>query len=160
MAANGIRIGELARQLGTTTKTLRFYEQIGLLPAPARTGAAYRVYDEQAVRTARLVVDLRRLNLSLDELRAVLDGSEPATRRQRLLALMDEQLRAIYLQLGVLQGHCDDLSARHQALLATPRDRPPDCVCDALLRPCDCAPPAPGVRSPCAALTLSQRQGQ
>jgi DNA-binding transcriptional MerR regulator len=149
LAANGIRIGELARQLGTTTKTLRFYEQTGLLPPPARTGSAYRVYDAQAVRTARLVLELRRLGLALDELRALLDRSGPASRRQRLLALMDEQLRAIYLQLGVLQGRCDDLAARHQALLATPRDRPPDCVCEALLRPCDCA-----------ALTLPQGQGQ
>lgn len=138
MAETGMRIGELARLLGTSTKTLRFYEQIGLLQAPARSRSSYRLYDEEAVRAARLVVELRRLDLSLPELQLVLQGEPPAGRRRRLLALMDDKLRSIYLQLGVLQGRCEDLSARHQALLATPRDRPSDCVCDALLRPCDC----------------------
>ena len=135
-----MRIGELARLLGTSTKTLRFYEQIGLLQAPRRSHSAYRLYDDEAVRTARLVVELRRLDLSLPELQQVLRDEPQTGRRRRLMALMDEKLRSIYLQLGVLQGRCDDLSARHQALLATPRERPADCVCEALLRPCDCQP--------------------
>ena len=139
-AADGMRIGQLARLLGTTTKTLRFYEQIGLLGAARRSEAAYRLYDDDAVETARLVIGLRHLDLTLDEIKAVLRSDGETTRRQRLLALMDEKLRQMYLELGVLQGHCDDLAARHAALLATPRSRPPGCVCDALLRPCTCRP--------------------
>jgi DNA-binding transcriptional MerR regulator len=138
LAATGMRIGELARSLGTSTKTLRFYEQIGLLQAPQRSRSAYRLYDPEAIRIARLVVELRRLDLSLSELQEVVRDQPAMGRRRRLLALMDEKLRSVYLQLSVLQGRCDDLAARHQALLATPRDRPPDCVCEALLRPCDC----------------------
>ncbi len=137
-APEGIRIGELARRLGTTTKTLRFYEQIGLLGAAKRSEAAYRLYDNAAVATAHLVIGLRRLGLTPNEIQAVLGTDLQSTRRQRLLALMDERLRQIYLELGILQGRCDDLAARHAALLATPRGRPEDCVCDALLRPCTC----------------------
>ncbi len=133
-----LRIGELAKHLGTTTKTLRFYEQIGLLGAPRRSDSAYRLYDAEAVETARLVIGLRHLDLSIPELQDLLRAGAGATRRQRLLALMDERLRAMELQLSVLQGRCDDLSARHSALLATPRNRPPNCVCEALLRPCTC----------------------
>ena len=138
MAHQGIRIGQLARLLGTTTKTLRFYEQIGLLEPVQRSDSAYRLYDERAVDTARLVIGLRHLELTIPELHQLLKDDGVTTRRQRLMALMDERLRKIYLELGILQGRCDDLAARHAALLATPRERPPHCVCDALLRPCSC----------------------
>jgi DNA-binding transcriptional MerR regulator len=134
----GLRIGELARQLGTTTKTLRYYEQIGLLEPVQRSGSAYRLYDEPAAETARLVIGLRHLELTIQELQALLSDEPGTTRRQRLLALMDERLRRMELELSVLQGRTDDLSARHAALLATPRSRPPDCICDALLKPCTC----------------------
>ena len=138
MAQHRIRIGALARMLGTTSKTLRFYEQIGLLGPPHRSESAYRLYDDDAVEAARLVIGLRHLELTIPELQDLMRSDGKATRRQRLLALMDERLRHIYLELGILQGRCDDLAARHVALLATPRERPPDCVCDALLQPCNC----------------------
>ncbi len=48
-------IGELAGSLGVTPKTLRLYEQRGLLAAPARAQNGYRVYGEDAVRRARMV---------------------------------------------------------------------------------------------------------
>lgn len=140
----GLHIGELAALLGTTAKTLRFYEQIGLLEPVSRSESAYRVYDAHAVDTARLVIGLRHLQLTIPELKQLVHDDGSSTRRQRLLALMDERLRRMELELSVLQGRCDDLSARHAALLATPRERPPDCVCDALLKPCTCAR-APGV---------------
>ena len=141
-AANprGLRIGELAQRLGTSTKTLRFYEQIGLLAPAHRSDSAYRLYAPDDVENARLVIGLRHLELTIPELQQVLRNDDGTTRRQRLLALMDERLRRMELELSVRQGRFDDLTARHAALLATPRTRPPGCVCDALLRPCTCAP--------------------
>ena len=139
MAHNGMRIGQLAKVLGTTTKTLRFYESIGLLKPTLRSESGYRLYDRAGVDRARLVIGLRRLDLSIQELQDLLLEDHKMTLRQRLLALMDEKLREVYLQLSVLQGRCDDLSARHEALLSTPRDRAPECICDALFRPCGCA---------------------
>lgn len=134
----GLRIGELAKRLGTTTKTLRFYEQIGLIEPAPRSDAAYRLYDGHAAEIARLVIGLRQLQLTIPELQTVLRDEPGTTRRQRLLALMDERLRRMELELSVQQGRFDDLSARHAALLATPRTRPPNCICDALLKPCTC----------------------
>lgn len=138
MAQNGIRIGQLAQMLDTTTKTLRFYEGIGLLDPPGRSDSAYRLYDAAAVDRARLVIDLRHLGLSIQELQDLLHVDPATSPRQRLLALMDEKLREMYLQLSILQGRSDDLSARHAALLATPRGRRPGCLCAALLRACSC----------------------
>jgi DNA-binding transcriptional MerR regulator len=44
-----MKISELASRTGTTTKTLRFYEDAGLLPEPDRTPNGYRVYDDGAI---------------------------------------------------------------------------------------------------------------
>ncbi len=138
MTQDGIQIGKLATLLGTSTKTLRFYERVGLLDAPGRSASAYRLYDDAAVSKARLVVDLRRLGLSIHELQDLLGTGQGANLRSHLLALMDEKLRDMYLQLSLLQGRVDDLSVRHLALLSTPRERSAGCICGALLRPCNC----------------------
>ncbi|MDQ3495071.1 MAG: MerR family DNA-binding transcriptional regulator [Pseudomonadota bacterium] len=139
-----LRIGQLARRLSTTAKTIRFYEEIGLLRSPARADSGYRTYDQHAHDQAARILGLRRLGLSIDELKDLLAAAGGSVRK-RLSALMDERLRAVELELGVLQGRRDELAARHQALLATPRDRPGDCICDALFEPCTCSPlQAPG----------------
>lgn len=138
MAHARMRIGELAGTLETTTKTLRFYERIGLLDPPDRSPAGYRLYDDQAVGRARLVLSLRRIGLSIEEVDELLHADDDRSLRQRLMALMDDKLREVEIDLGVLQGRRDDLAARHEALLATPRSRPPDCVCEALRSACTC----------------------
>lgn len=137
--SNGLRIGQLARYLGTTTKTLRYYEQIGLLGPVRRTDSGYRVYGEHARALAERVLALRALNLSLLEIQALLRPDDDGrSLRQRLMAVLDEKLRDMEVDLSVLQGRYDDLAARHQALLMVPRGRPDDCICDALSCRCTC----------------------
>lgn len=53
-----MRIGELAVASGTTTKTLRFYEEAGLLPAPERTANGYRDYTPAALARLDFVLSL------------------------------------------------------------------------------------------------------
>ncbi len=139
MPQNGFHIGQLAKRLATSTKTLRFYESIGLLRPPGRSASDYRIYDHATMARAQLVIDLRRMGLTIGDLQELFRPENADQMRSRLLGLIDEKLREMYMQLGVLQGRTDDLSARHAALLATPRSRAPGCVCDALLRPCRCA---------------------
>ena len=134
-----LRIGQLAKELNTTTKTLRFYEDIGLFTSIARSDAGYRLYDAKSIIQARLVLQLRRLGLTLKELNELLNSKDTRSFRQRVTSLMDEKLRDTDENLVVLQGRRDDLAARHQALLSTSRDRLADCICDALLSPCTCA---------------------
>lgn len=142
MREPGLRIGQLARQLGTTTKTLRFYEQAGLLQAVQRSDVGYRLYDASAAKRAGLVLGLRRLGLTIEEMRELLhddrnDHDGPNV-RQRLMALMDDKLRELDVDLSVLQGRRDDLAARHEALLSIPRTHAGHCVCAALFIPCSC----------------------
>jgi DNA-binding transcriptional MerR regulator len=63
----GVRIGELARDLGVSTDTLRFYERSGFLPRPERGENSYRQYSPADAERIRLLLDLRRLDLPLEE---------------------------------------------------------------------------------------------
>lgn len=72
MKTDLLRIGELASATGTTPDTLRYYERLGLLPAPKRTAAGYRQFDAQAVSRLRFIKKAQRLGLTLEEVRAVL----------------------------------------------------------------------------------------
>jgi DNA-binding transcriptional MerR regulator len=63
-----MRIGELASQVGTTTRTLRFYEAQGLLDTP-RTPSGYRDYGEEDIRLVTEILRLRELGFSLDDTR-------------------------------------------------------------------------------------------
>jgi MerR family copper efflux transcriptional regulator len=67
-----VRIGQLAAQAGFSVRTIRFYEQSGLLPAPHRTPAGYRSYDQDAVTRLRFVRSAQTLGLSLAEIAEVL----------------------------------------------------------------------------------------
>jgi DNA-binding transcriptional MerR regulator len=62
-----MRIGELARRVGVTTDTVRFYERSGWLPPAARRDNDYREYGEPDVEHLRLLIDLRRLDVPLGD---------------------------------------------------------------------------------------------
>lgn len=67
-----MRIGELAERSGVNATTIRYYEQIGLLPEPNRTPASYREYDEITVARLVFIRAAQQIGLSLAEIREVL----------------------------------------------------------------------------------------
>jgi MerR family transcriptional regulator, repressor of the yfmOP operon len=73
-----VKIGEVARSVGTTPRTIRYYEEIGLLPAGGgRTAGAHRDFSERDVERLRDAMRLKELlGLSLDELKALLEAEE------------------------------------------------------------------------------------
>jgi DNA-binding transcriptional MerR regulator len=82
-----MRIGELAALVGVTTRTVRHYHHLGLLPEPARTSGGYRDY---RLRDAVLLARVRRLaelGLSLDEIRDVLADDQGRELREVLTGL-------------------------------------------------------------------------
>jgi DNA-binding transcriptional MerR regulator len=62
-----MRIGELSRRIGVSTDTVRFYERSGWLPRPARRDNDYREYAEADAEHLRLLIDLRRLDVPLED---------------------------------------------------------------------------------------------
>lgn len=67
------RIGDLARLTGTKVETVRWYEKVGLLPEPGRSGGNYRVYDSEGLTRLGFIRRARDLGFSLDEVRELLD---------------------------------------------------------------------------------------
>jgi DNA-binding transcriptional MerR regulator len=61
-------VSDLAAQAGLTAATVRYYEQLGLLPAPARTAAGYRTYDDEALNRLRFIKGAQRVGLRLREI--------------------------------------------------------------------------------------------
>ena len=62
-----MRIGELAHEVGVSTDTVRFYERSGWLPRASRRDNSYREYGDQDVEHLRLIIDLRRLDVPLED---------------------------------------------------------------------------------------------
>ncbi len=101
-----MRIGELADQAGVTTKTLRFYEQAGVLPPPDRTSAGYRDYDETVLDVLRFVRAAQAAGLTLAQVRDV-------------IAVRGSDVLPCQHVLDLLDGHARELDERIAGLLVT-----------------------------------------
>ncbi|HEX8304505.1 MAG TPA: MerR family DNA-binding transcriptional regulator [Jatrophihabitans sp.] len=104
-------VGELADELGITTRTLRFYEAEGLI-APARAGSA-RVYDHRDRARLRLILRGKRFGMSLSEIREIVDMYDGAASSER------RQLEILLARLGEIG---EDLRARERDLARTLRE--------------------------------------
>ncbi|HEY8608181.1 MAG TPA: MerR family transcriptional regulator [Noviherbaspirillum sp.] len=104
-----LKIGELARRTGLTVRTLHHYDAIGLLRPSARSSAGYRMYDRGDVARLHRIQALRRLDIPLAEVAALLDGGGA-----ELETVIDQQIVALDRQLA----RAADLRGR----LATLRD--------------------------------------
>ncbi len=100
MLEKGMKIGKVARLSGLTTQAIRYYEREGVLPQPARTHTAYRVYDPNVLGLLGFVKQARRLGLSLGEIKEILRmskvGRAPCCKvREALAGKMEELDRTI-----------------------------------------------------------------
>lgn len=75
-----LRIGDLAVRTGVKVATIRWYEKVGMLTEPDRTGANYRLYGGDALRRLTFIRRARDLGFSLDEVRELLDLSGQGSR--------------------------------------------------------------------------------
>lgn len=104
----GIQIGELSRRTGCNIETVRYYERIGLLPAPARSSGRYRLYDAGDVRRLTFVRRARELGFRLDAVRALLalsydDGSAACAAARQLAAGHLTEVRAKIADLRAME---------------------------------------------------------
>lgn len=98
-------IGALAKSADVKVPTIRFYEQIGLLPAPDRTQSDRRVYGEGAVRRLAFIKHARQLGFPIDAIRTLLDLSDhPDLPCEDANALAGEQLAAVEEKIAQLES--------------------------------------------------------
>jgi len=70
--APSLTIGQVAKTSGVAPKTIRYYEQIGVLPAPSRAASGYRLYDQPGVERLRFIRRARSLGLPLQQLKTLM----------------------------------------------------------------------------------------
>ena len=127
--ATVLRIGEVASQVGTTPRTIRYYEEIGLLPAAEKREAGrHRLYGERDVQRLRDALRLKELlGLSLDELKELLEAEEaraalrdewehgePGTSRRH--EMLHESRRLLDRQLELVRRRRDEIAALEREL--------------------------------------------
>ena len=112
-----MKIGELSKATGTNIETVRYYERIGLLPAPDRTAANYRSYGETHRARLAFVRHSRELGFTIEEIRSLLDLSDHpdrdcmeadriATRHLDQVEAKIAQLEALRDELTRIVGRC------------------------------------------------------
>jgi MerR family transcriptional regulator, copper efflux regulator len=125
-----MRIGELARHAGVTTRTVRYYEGLGLLEPARREVSGHRQYDEDAVVRLAKIDFLKRVGLTLDEIAEVIPlyfGERTVVRgRKRMVALLERRLAETEARIEGLVELRDELRGaveRGHAALAEPASR-------------------------------------
>jgi len=94
-----IAIGGLSKHTGTNIETIRYYERVGLLPAPARSSGGYRLYETEHLKRLNFIRRARTLGFSIGEVRT-------------LLQLADERQRPCAEVRVVADAHLKDVQAK------------------------------------------------
>ncbi|MEA1902377.1 MAG: heavy metal-responsive transcriptional regulator [Actinomycetota bacterium] len=123
-----MRIGRLAAESGLTTKTIRYYESIGVLPSPERQSNGYRSYEADAVDRLAFVKDAQAAGLNLTDIQWILD-------------LRDSGESTCGHTIGLLETHLADVD-RQLIELGRTRSRLVRLIKDArTLDPSECTDP-------------------
>ncbi|MDQ1395845.1 MAG: hypothetical protein QOG64_1104 [Acidimicrobiaceae bacterium] len=130
-----LRISDLAERTGFPSSTLRYYERIGLLPAPARSAAGYRTYDDDAVARLQVIDRAKAMGIPLADIAALLgrfaEGACPPA-HEHLRAAVERrlaQLRQDRARLGATEAKLARL-ATQLAGTDPPESCGPGCGCD------------------------------
>ncbi|QQM47407.1 heavy metal-responsive transcriptional regulator [Streptomyces liliifuscus] len=132
-----MRIGDLAAAGQVTAKTIRFYEQARLLPAPPRTTGGYRDYAPEAVSRLAFIRDAQGAGLTLAEIRSVLEirdsGQAPCG---QVTSLIDQRLADIEQRMAELRQTRSALRELARRAAATDPDTCSEGeICTILTRP-------------------------
>jgi DNA-binding transcriptional MerR regulator len=122
MGLQHAQIGEVAERTGLSLRTIRYYEEVGLVTPSGRTAGGFRLYAESDVARLLLIRRMKPLGFSLDEMRDVLavldelDAAPEGTRRDDLIARLEahrrdagERVSQLQRQLEVAEGFAADL---------------------------------------------------
>ncbi|QQR38012.1 Cu(I)-responsive transcriptional regulator [Devosia rhizoryzae] len=120
-----MNIGQAAERSGVSAKMIRYYEGIGLITAPARTGSNYRVYGEDEVHVLRFIKRARTLGFSVEETATLLGLWQDRSRASaEVRDIAKEHIVALETKIAELNGMV--LTLKHLVHCCHGDDRP-DC---------------------------------
>ena len=136
-----MRIAEVAERTGFSPATLRYYEEVDLLPAPARTPAGYRAYDESVLDRLAFISRAKSLGCTLEEVAELMprwDGGRCAPVQARLRQLAATKLDETRARTAELAAFVADLERIVAGLGAHTPDGPCDPQCGCVSEPLGC----------------------
>ncbi len=104
-----LSVSEVSRLTGISVRTLRYYDEIGLLPPTAATEAGYRLYDEASLRRLQIILIYRELQFPLREIALLLSGDE-----ENMIAALERQIQLLQKE----RTHLDNLITLAQGIKA------------------------------------------
>ncbi len=129
-----VHIGQVADRAEVTTKAVRYYERVGLLPEAARTAAGYRDYPEAVLERLRFIRASQAVGLSLGEIKGIIgfrdQGSPPCTHVLDLVEGRAADLDRRIAELAELRDELHRLADRGRSL--SPDACSPNLVCHIL----------------------------
>ncbi len=141
-ATAGFRISQVSDQTGFSGPTLRYYEEIGLLPPPDRTEAGYRVYSQRDVDRLTFIARAKRLGCTLDEIRELAqawDRDSCGPVQHQLRSLVGAKVAESQAQIVELMAFTSEL----QAAATHFSEEPTEGACD---EDCACLAPVPAAK--------------
>lgn len=116
MNGSQMTVSALGEHVGVSADTVRYYEQAGLLPAPERTAAGYRVYGPQAADRLRFIQGAQRLGLRLRDIRDLLTvrdtGECPCEPAEEMLRRRIAEVDAEMARLSALRSELEQMLDR------------------------------------------------
>lgn len=118
-----MNIGQAAKQSGISAKMIRYYEEIGLLPASKRTDAGYRLYSEEDLKTLKFIQHSRELGFSTEQMKELLDlrnnqdrqSAEVKQLTQKHIDALNQKIADLQAMVSALQQSVDCCAGNQQA---------------------------------------------
>lgn len=120
-----IQIGNLADSLGITTRTIRYYEEIGLMEPPKRLEGGMRVYGKEDVLRLKFILKLKELGISLKEMQELSDIYKKHQTTElimpKLLEILDFHISKIDKKIANLASLRNDIVEYRTKILSLPQ---------------------------------------
>jgi len=104
-----VQIGELAKKLGITTRTIRYYEEIGLMGPPERLGGGTRMYNRDDILRLKFILKLKELGISLKEMQELAENFDInqqnfGTITPKLLEILEDHISKVDQKIANLSS--------------------------------------------------------
>jgi len=108
-ADRSVQIGELAKKLGITTRTIRYYEEIGLMGPPERLGGGTRMFNREDVLRLKFILKLKELGISLKEMQELAENFDIneqnfGTITPKLLEILEDHISKVDQKIANLSS--------------------------------------------------------
>lgn len=142
MSSKHLTIGQAAKLSGIPPKTIRYYEDYGILPRAERNDVGYRIYSGDDLRRLELVKRIRMLDMGLPEVRQLVEWASAGTCsdfQEHLLDTVRSKLSEVDSQIAQLQRLKEDLNSLERSVLVSEKEVSSDhSILDCSIKTCSC----------------------